>query len=175
MKYENNAVEIGAGYIESILNEGLRVLVFMDSVGPGEGEAFTLIEMNGDTPTGRKFFARVMHAPDPQAVQFNLMSYMEDVNPDTGVPERIPLAGEFANERAKVPEDTSDWDLSVQGEKPLWVYRGVKWVGEYSVAGYKFDDAGMSNMANGKPGVPLELKLKVQGQGGENFYTYRLQ
>lgn len=175
MKYEHGRVLIGAGLMEDILNTGLRVLVFDESAGPGEGESFRLVETNNDEPTGRHFFARVMHAPDPQAIQFDLQPFMEDVNSETGKPERMPMAGEFGNEKTVAPEGESEWTCKVKGEKPVWVYNGIKWVAEYSVAELTFDEAAMTNFRGNKPGFPIEIRLKVQGQGGETYRTYRLQ
>jgi len=180
MKYEKGKVQVYAGHVDDILNAGLRVLFFDESAGPGEGEAFTLEEVSRGEPTGRKFFARVMHAIDPQVVQFNLEPFMEDVNSETGKPERMPMAGEFANEKAIMPGllaegATGEWDLRVPGQKPLWAYKGVKWVGEYSLVGYLFPSESILLMREGKPGIPRELKLKIQGQGGEYEAAYVLK
>lgn len=181
MKYENGLVQVGAGRMEDILNCGLRVLCFYDSAGPGEGEAFTMEEVNGDTPTGRKFFARVMHAIDPQVVQFDLLPFMEDLNPESGKPERMPMAGEFANEKCTLPPSTTDlinkgeavaFDFPVKGEKPIWLYRGAKWVAEFSLVHLFFGPGACKEIKDGKPGVPDVILLKVQGQGGETVYRY---
>lgn len=183
MKYEKGIVQVYAGHVDDILNAGLRVLFFDESAGPGEGEAFTLEEVSREVPTGRKFFARVMHAIDPQVVQFNLEPFMEDVNAETGKPERMPMAGEFANEKHSVPEsvikalensDRIHWSVKTKGEKALWMYRGVKWIGEYSIAEIKFTPDSCEEIKEGKPPVPNLLYLKVQGSGGEAVYAFEL-
>ncbi len=177
MKYENGIAYVGAGKLEDILNAGLRVLTFMDTVGPGEGEAFTLVEVNGETPTGRKFFARVMHAPDPQVVQIDLQAFMEDVNPETGKPERFPMAGEFSNEKYSVLDmgssEPKPLNIQTNGEKPIWIYRGIKWIAEYSISRIFFGMKGAKEIQEGKSAPPGMIYLKVQGNGGEVEYAYR--
>jgi len=184
MRYENGIVQVGAGLMEDILNTGLRVLVFDESTAPQEGEAFIMEETNGgDRPTGRKFFARVMHQPDPQVAQIDLQAFMEDINPETGKPERFPMAGEYANEKHVVPESVMtameanhqlSWLVKTKGEKPIWMYRGIKWVGEYAIAELKFPPESCKAMQEGKTPVPNLLYLKVQGAGGEVVYAYEL-
>jgi hypothetical protein len=100
---------------------------------------------------------------------------MEDINPETGKPERIPMSGAFANEKVNAPEtEDAYWDVKVKGEKPLWIYQGKKWVGEYSINEMHFDDAALALFKQGSAGRPMEIRLKIQGQGGERFQTYRL-
>lgn len=170
--------------MDRILNEGLVVLTPQETRPLGErnfeGEFIRLEETDGETLTGRTFFARGMHDLGAGYVQITLQAFMEDNNPETGKPERMPMAGEFANEKAILPEllaegAPGEWDLRVPGQKPLWAYKGVKWVGEYSLVGYLFPSESILLMREGKPGIPRELKLKIQGQGGEYEAAYVLK
>lgn len=161
----NRIVRIGAGRMESILNEGLCVLFFSGEAGPGEGESFVMEEVNGDTPTGRRFFARVMHAIDPQIIQFTLASYMEVDG------ERFPMAGSFANEEHTLPDKESpEFFFNVTGEKPVWLYAGIKWVAELSLVKLLF-----KRLLGRDQHVPDALHLKVQASGGERYFVYRFE
>lgn len=161
----NRVIKIGAGVMESILNEGLCALYFPSMDGPGEGESFVMEEVSGDTPTGRRFFARVMHAIGPQVVQFTLASYMEADG------ERFPMAGQFANEEHTLPDKESpEFFFDVTGEKPVWLYAGIKWVAELSLSKLLF-----KRPLGRDQHVPDALHLKVQASGGERYFVYRME
>lgn len=161
-----NIVKVSAGYMESILNEGLSVLI--DAFEIQEGELFALQEVNGyGEATGRTFFARAMHVPHPGTVQITLQPYMDALNVESGRVERLPMTGAFANEKATIPDgDPATWAFAVTGEKPVWIYAGVKWLMELSLAKVFFE--------KGKAPVPTSLHLRAQMSGGEKVFCYRL-
>jgi hypothetical protein len=160
-----NIVKASAGYMESILNEGLCVLI--EAFEIQEGELFAIQEVNAGEPTGRTFFARAMHTPHPGTVQFNLQPFMDALNVETGRVERLPMTGAFANEKASMPEgDPATWSLPVAGEKPVWIYSGMKWLMELSLAKFFFE--------KGKGLAPTSLHLRAQMSGGEKVFCYRL-
>jgi hypothetical protein len=171
--------------MDRILNEGLVVLTPEETRPLGErnfeGELIRLEENNGESLTGRSFFARGMHDLGAGYVQITLQAFMEDTNPETGKPERMPLAGDYANEKCTLPASTADmiergeavaFDFAVKGEKPIWLYRGVKWIAEFSLSHLFFGPGACKEIKDGKPGVPDVILLKVQGQGGETVYRY---
>lgn len=151
--------------MESLLNEGLTVLI--DAFEIQEGELFALQEVSNGEPTGRTFFARAMHVPHPGTVQINLQTYTDALNAETGKVERIPMTGAFANEKAVMPDgDPATWSIPVTGEKPVWIYSGVKWLMELSLAKFFFE--------KGRGLAPTSLHLRAQMNGGEKVLCYRL-
>ncbi len=170
---------VNAGIMEKILTEGLVVLTPEETRPLGirnyEGELMRLEEVSDGEPTGRAFFARGMHDLGAGYVQVTLQAFMEDVNPETGKPDRMPMTGDFANEKITVPvsDVAGPMNLPVKGEKPLWIYRGVKWVAEYSISRLFFSSKQAAEVQENKPAAPGLIYLKVQGQGGEVEYAYR--
>lgn len=178
---------VNVAVMVKILNEGLVVLTPEETRPLGErnleGESLALQEIADDSPTGRTFYARGMHDLGGGYVQVTLSAFMEDRNPETGVLERFPMAGGYANEKHVVPESAMkamedlnpvNWSIRVKGEKPIWLYRGIKWIGEYSIAEVKFAPDSCKVMQDGKPPVPNLIYIKVQGAGGEAVYAFEL-
>lgn len=158
-------MRVEAGILEDILNKGLRVLMLEpgdDLAIFSEGDFLALEETNGNESTGRIFYAQVCHCPDPKVAQIILQSKMSAINPETGKREVYPMAGEFANEPVLRSKTAELW-VKVSGEKPIWVYEGVKWVGEISIA------KALLNPAMLQPAVVV---LKTSGPGGEKFFEY---
>lgn len=172
-------IPVYAGVLERMLNEGLCVLTPEETRPLGErdyeGELFRMEENNGDSLTGRVFFARGMHDLGGGYVQVTLEAYMEDINPESGKPERMPMAGSFENEKAVIPggETMVRWSFKVKGERPLWVFRDVKWRGEYSIVEYEFDSAAMREFEQGRAGIPSRIALRIQAQGGESIIPFQ--
>ncbi len=165
-------VQVGAGMMEKILGEGLRVLM---AQGVGEGEQVRLAELNGDEATGRTFYGRVMHDMGDGVVQIDLAPFMEAVNEETGKPERIPMAGEFSNEKYVTPsEEWKDWQCAVKGERPIWIYKGIKWIQEISLAKLFFGGPSPMEFAMNKMAPPHTLHVKIQAQGGEKTFKYSI-
>ncbi len=178
---------VGAGVVEKILNEGLVVLTPQETRPLGvrnlEGESLRLEESSPDGNTGRAFFARGMHDLGGGYLQVTLQPFMEDANSETGIPERMPMAGQYANEKHVIPASTMDliskgqdapFDIAVKGERPIWLYRGAKWIAEFSLSHLFFYPKASKEIVGGKPSVPDILFLNVQGQGGESTYRYGL-
>lgn len=162
---------INGGILESVLNEGLRVLCNVPEIT--EGELFRIVDLDGDNT--RAFFARATFIPEPGVIQITLQPFMEALNPETEKWERIPMAGESANEKHTAPEGVENpWPLVVKGEKPVWIYRGVKWIMEISLSKLFFGNAALKSVRDGQGVAPGMLFLSVQAQGGEIEYAYRL-
>lgn len=161
-------MRLEAGILEDILNKGLRVLM-VDMLESGdelatfsEGDFLALEETVNLEVTGRIFYAQVCHCPDPKVAQIILHSKMSAINEETGKREVYPMAGEFANE-AVIRSKAAEMWVSVSGEKPIWVYEGVKWVGEISIAKALLNPAMLH---------PPIIVLKASGPGGEKFFQY---
>jgi hypothetical protein len=165
------AINVLDSYMEKILNEGLCVLLSVPA-SLRVGDPFSMHEMTsegeGVVATGRVFFARATHIPFQGIAQFQLSPFMDAPN-DDGVTERFPMTGSIATEAKQLPED--EWvthAVVVTGEKPVWLYQGMKWKAEISIAKLNFlnDDAFKSDMA------PLSMIVKIQKQGGEKSFVY---
>lgn len=179
------SLPVKAGVIERILNEGLVVLTPEETRPLGEanyeGVSIQLVETEAETPTGRKFFARGTHDLGRGYVQITLSPFMEAKDEEGNV-ERIPMAGDYANEKYVTPDgEWQDWQCAVKGEKPIWIYRGMKWVQELSLAKLFFGGGtaklffgGSTAMdfAMNRMGPPHTLHVKIQAQGGERVYKY---
>lgn len=166
-------VTVGAGYMEMVLGQGLTVLCGLSDIL--EGELFRIDEVSDKASTGRSFFARAMHVPEPGIIQITLQPYMEQINEETGKPERFPMAGDFANEKYTMPPgEWEDWAQAVKGEKPLWIYRGVKWVQEMTISKFFFADKNRVEFEQHAATPPVSLHLNIQGPGGEKIYSYAL-
>ncbi len=167
-----NNVCVGIGTMEKILGEGLRVIV---AHGVREGEQFRFIELHGDEATGRTFYGRIMHDIGDGVFQIDLAPFMEAINEETGKPERIPMAGEFSNEKYVTPsEEWKDWQCAVKGERPIWIYKGIKWIQEISLAKLFFGGPSHMEFAMNKMAPPHTLHVKIQAQGGEKTFKYSI-
>lgn len=165
-----NIHNIDQGTMESVLNEGLCVLINCEA---GEGEPVRMVEVNAEgKPTGRTFFSRVAHDLGGGVVQVTMSPYMEAENDEGGI-DRIPMAGDFANEKYVTPEgEWKDWQCAVKGEKPIWIYRGMKWVQELSLSKLFFGGVSPLEFAMNRMAPPHTLHVKVQAQGGEKVFKY---
>ncbi|HEX3102643.1 MAG TPA: hypothetical protein VHQ01_12655 [Pyrinomonadaceae bacterium] len=173
-------VEVAQSFMERVLTVGLNVLVMISGFDTGmeEGDVFRMREISPEgVRTGRDFYARVKHSEGNVSVgifQFDLASYM-DQDDGTGHVDRLPMAGDFANEKITLPDGA--WKacaFKVSGEKPVWVYEGVKWRGEVSLHKIAFKQVEGEDFFKDKSKEmsPLTVVLKVQQQGGEKFYVY---
>ncbi len=85
------------------------------------------------------------------------------------------MIGGSANEKYTTPEgEWKDWQLAVTGEKPVWIYRGVKWLQEISLVKLFFGGPAPTDFANHKAFPPHTLHVKMQAQGGERIFKYTI-
>lgn len=165
--------EIQFAVMEKILNEDLVVLT---GCLAERGERISLIEMQEDRPTGRTFFAKVVHQASVQGVgsvlQIALSPFMEQRD-ENGAVERMPMIGGSANEKYVTPQgEWNDWQVSVTGEKPVWIYRGMKWIQEIALAKMFFGGPTAREFAMNQMSPPHTLHVKIQAQGGERVFKY---
>lgn len=168
---------IGAGTMEQILNQGLRVLIGVPDIG--EGEMIRMEETASDEKTGRAFFARVVYDLGSGVLQIDLAPFMEELNPDTQKYDRLPMAGEYLSEKHTIPAahaggESDGFAFKAAGDRPVWLYVGPKWIEEIGLSGLAFDGAGVVQLREGRLTPPSTLKLNIQGQGGEKAFTYGL-
>ncbi len=116
-----------------------------------------------------------MYAPEDGVIQIDLAPFMEQYDSEKGHYDRIPMAGEFANEKLSIPLlDWDEWKIDVLGQKPLWVYRSEKWLEEISISRLMFGPAKRKEFAQHFVEAPETVTLKIQGQGGEKEFLYDL-
>lgn len=158
--------------MELILNEGLCLL--KDTYGAVRGNKLELQEFHDTLPTGRTFFAKVVHARSHQYMQIELSPFME-AKDENGTVERMPMIGGSSNEKYVVPQgEWSDWQCAVTGEKPVWIYRGIKWIQEITLAKLFFGGPTAREFAMNQMSPPHTLHVKVQAQGGERTFKYTI-
>lgn len=163
--------EIQYAVMEKVLNEDLMVLV---NCGAVKGEQIELHEMQEDKPTGRVFFAKAAHVASESIVQIELSPFMEATD-ENGKVDRMPMIGGSANEKYVMPAgDGKAWQISVTGEKPVWIYRGLKWVQEITLSKLFFGESSEKDNALRHMSPPHTLHLKTQAQGGERDFKYTL-
>lgn len=156
--------------MEQILNNSLRMI---HDIGGGVGDRVRLTETVDGEVTGRLFYAQISHVTSAGISQIVLQPFMEAINDETGKHERIPMSGEFSNEKYVTPEgEWKDWQLPVKGERPIWIYKGIKWVQEISLAKLLFGGPSSSELAMNKLAPPHTLHVRLQGQGGERLFKY---
>ncbi len=161
--------QIQYAVMEKVLNEGLVVL---NNCAAEMEDQLELHEMRNDDPTGRVFFAAIKHVVSLGVVQIELAPFMEATN-EEGKVERIPMMGSVSNEKYTLPPgEWSDWELPVTGEKPIWIYRGIKWVQEISLSRLFISPPTDRQLALNQLPAPRKIHLKIQRQGGERIIEY---
>ncbi len=161
--------EIQYSVMEKVLNDDFYVLV---NCGAVRGERIDLIEMHDDRPTGRVFFAKARHVVAESIVQIELSPFMEATD-ENGKVERMPMIGGSANEKYVTPQgEWKEWEIIVTGEKPVWIYKGMKWLQEITLSKLFFGGPTSKEFGMNQMSPPHTLHLKVQGQGGERVFKY---
>jgi hypothetical protein len=172
MKIEDGVLKVEAKVMEDILHNGLRVLAPVS--GYVVDTFITLEEVINENPTGRYFGATITHVPATYVIQITVSRFMTLIN-EMGMKEKFPMTGEFEAEKVSIPE--GPWNASnivVSGEKPVWMYRGEKWVQEVSLQALFFEEENRKNFEFMKPSPPTIIHLAVNGQGGNRLFKYAL-
>jgi len=148
--------------IDQILNGRLRVLKDTSAIPLHVGDALTFLEKNEFDFTGRKFYAKILFAlPEINAFQFELFGYMDMEG------ERVSIGGDYPHEAKNFPRDKADGVVfDFDGTRPAWIYAGIKWHSEVSLARLIY--------TGGQRSCPDEVVLRVSGHGGDTFVSYRL-
>jgi hypothetical protein len=148
---------VSADVIMQMLNEKLRVIV--STLDVKAGDVFRMKESLGRDFSGRIFYGKAIHA-FPGFFQFELFGYADDADG-----ERFSIAGDYPHEKKEFP--TEPWEIAefdFDGTRPAWLYEGIKWHSEVSIARLGFDASTKAR--------PEDVILRVQGRGGERYFAY---
>jgi len=159
--------------LELIINGGLRVVMGSMPLNPGDEFAMQDIA-KGDEPD-RIFFGRVTHKPitGSDLVQFELKAFMNGRNAE-GKIETYPMTGEFANEKYSTPVMRWDeWILQTVGEKPVWIFEGIKWMAEISIGRLIFKSDKKIPGTDSVDFTPEEVTLNISAKGGAKTAVYK--
>lgn len=169
--------------IARFLNQNLRVVFTMLPVNPGDSLVFK--EHLGDEWSGRIFYGRAKHVvpmtaidienlkveerPTPvSCVQFELFSYMDDESKDEDGNKigRMTISADYPHDRKEFDSKLDSLSFVCDGERPVWIYDGIKWHSEVQV--------GRLDYSRYVGFMPTDVVLRIQSRHGERFYKYKL-